>query len=216
MVTAESWILSGKITNSRTLFQRYTESTLRALTFARQEAWHRGETVVTVSDLLAGLSVEEDTRAQRIGSLKSNAFYLRWLTALPALPSLQARTEPETVDAVPLLDAEAKRVLAFAVMEADRDREYWIDADHLLRGLMRFPNKAHFAVLKTELSLEAARHASRLDREEHLPEETPNLKVVQYLVRKHLALWLPPALSLACYLYILVQGLGIQILPGAK
>jgi hypothetical protein len=188
--------------------ERYVEATRVAIAHARCEALQRNAEVITAADLLAGLGYEEDSRAQRTGLLKANAWYLRWLSGLPQLPSPTAGGNCEDEANQLELDLDAKRALAFAVLEADRDREYWIDTDHLLRGLLRFPNKAHFAVLKTELNLHAVRVASRRDREEFPPHETPSLKVVEYLVRKHFALWIPPALSLACYLYILIQSMG--------
>lgn len=215
MGLTETGILNGKIASNQTLFERYTEATKRALHYASREARRRGDSTVTVSDLLAGLSVDDETRAERVGSLKTNAAYLRWLSGLPALPALCHGEDAECIQPVEF-DLESKRATAFAVMEADRDREYWIDSDHLLRGLLRFPNWAHFAVLKTEINLASMRLASRVDREEHLPEETPNLKVVKYLLRKHFTLWVPPIVSLACYLYILIQGFGLQLAPLAK
>ncbi len=191
------------------LTERYTRATREVMPYAQDEARRRGESTVGVSDLLAALCVAEGTRAERIGKLKDNAFYLRWLAGLPALPS---PTQPDAVETngagIFRLDEEARRALLFTVLEADRDREYWIDSDHVLRGLLRFPNKADFSLLKIEVSLASARAASRKDREEFLPEETPNIKVVKYLIRKHLTLWLPPVLGLACYLYILIQGLS--------
>jgi hypothetical protein len=201
-------LLNGTGGSHPSMSERLTEASRRAIRFAQAETLHRGGTVVSVADLLAGLGVDENTRAERVGSLKSNAFYLRWLVGLPALPATWAdrsAEEPERLE----LDTEAKRAFAFAVLEADRDREYWIDSDHLLRGLLRFPNRAHFAVLKTEINLQSARLASRLDREEHLPDEASNVKVVKYLVRKYVTLLVPPMLSLACYLYILLQGFGL-------
>ena len=84
-----------------------------------------------------------------------------------------------------------------------------------MRGILRFPNQADFALLKTELTLRTARLRSLRDREEFLPQENPSLKVVQYLIRKHLALWGPPILSLACYLYILIQTMEPQLLSVA-
>ncbi len=193
------------------LTERYTRASEEAIHHAQEEAQRRGETVIDVSDLLAGLSLDEDTRAERVGSLKANAFYLRWLVGLPPLPSQFPSVGAGFQSAQFKLSQEAQRALLFAVAEADRDREYWIDSDHLLRGLLRFPNKADFALLKTEVTLSEARSRSRRDREEHIPEENPNLKVVQYLIRKHLAFWLPPVLGLACYLYILIQGLSPMV-----
>jgi len=165
-----------------------------------------------VADLLSGISVEEASRAARIGSLKDNAFYLRWLSGLPASPSAVAPDH----DGHPDLTQEAKKALAYAQIEADRDREYWIDTDHLLRGLMRFPNTANFALLKTELSLQEIRKASRKDRKASPAHKTPRAKVVQYLVRKHVAIWVPPLLSAACYLYILLQSFGGSMLRFAR
>jgi len=193
--------------------KRYTEASKKAIYYARFEALRRGEQVVTVADLLAGLSVQENTRANRVGALKDNAFYLRWLSGLPPLPMASEGLDWENPQTQVELEPDAKKALAFAVLEADRDREYWIDSDHLLRGILRFPNQADFALLKTELSLKTSRTGSWRDREEFLPQENPSLKVISYLLRKHLALWVPPAVSLACYLYILIEGMGMRLYP---
>jgi hypothetical protein len=224
-------LVSGKGLNHSSVFERYTESTRRAIYFARLEALRRGDAAITVADLLAGLSLDEGTRAERIGSLKQNAYYLRWLAALPPLPALPAYADGDLPEVEALtgaaldaclaesraqLDPEARRAFGYAILEADRDRNYWIDSDHLLRGLLRFPNRAHFAVLKTELNLGKARRASRLDREKFLPQENPNRKVVQYLIRKWTALLAPPAISLVCYLYILIEGIGLTATPLAR
>jgi len=208
-------LVTGKSVSHPKVFERYTVATRRAIDFAGQESLRRGASAITVADLLAGLSVDEDSRAERVGSLKANAFYLRWLVGLPALPSLEADTANQDPCRLEL-DPEAKRAVAFAILEADRDRNYWIDSDHLLRGVLRFPNRADFALLKTELTLQSARQASRVDRERHFPDENPNMKVVQYLVRKYIALLVPPVLSLACYLYILFQGFEMTFSPLAR
>jgi hypothetical protein len=207
--------VSGKSDSHPSILDRYTDATREALVYARQEAIDRGESTISVADLLGGLSVAEDTRADRVGGLKANAFYLRWLVGLPALPAREpaaGSTESVSIE----LDVDAKRALAFAVLEADRDREYGIDTDHLLRGLLRFPNKADFALLKIEISLKSARVGSRVDRENHIPETNPSVKVVKYLMRKWAALLVPPALSLACYLYILMQGIGMVASPAIR
>jgi len=206
-------LVSGGNKTQASYTERYTEPTCLVLEFAREEAQQRGATEITVGDLLAGLMVEEGSRAERVGRLKSNAFYLRWLAGLPALPALAL--EEADLDSI-RPDFETRRALAFAVLEADRDREYWIDSDHVLRGLLRFPNKADFALLKTELSLDSARMASRKDREQYLPEQNPSLKVIKYLTRKYFMLLAPTVLSLACYLYILFQELGLVLTPVAR
>ena len=207
--------INGHKPNSYPVAERYTADTRNAIEFSRQQAQARGSQTITVTDLLAGLGWQENTRAERVGSLKTNAFYLRWLTGAPPLPARDTSSQDGGSE-MQQFDADVKKALAFAVSEADRDREYWIDSDHLLRGLLCFPNNADFALLKTELSLNSARAASRHDREEFLPEENPSMKVIEYLIRKYLALWGPPILSLACYLYILIQTIGIELTPSAK
>jgi hypothetical protein len=202
--------------NRQTVFERYTDATRRAIFYAWQECQRRDESAITVGDLLCGLTVEEDTRAERIASLKTNALYLRWLLGVPPLPALHPDSS-KSIDETELdLDITARRACAFALMEADRDREYWIDSDHLLRGLLRFPNKAHFALLKTEISLSSVRTDSRHDREKCPPQEKPNPKVFRYMIGKYVALVIPPILSLVCYLYILMQGFGRSWTPLAK
>jgi hypothetical protein len=210
---------NGEGVRNLAVFERLTYAARRALDFAWHETLHRGGVAISASDLLAGLSEEDNTRAERIGSLKANAFYIRWLVGLPALPAQEVAIdgrEAKIGEASWDLDPEARRAFAFAIVEADRDRNYWIDSDHLLRGILRFPNKAHFALLKIEVSLKSARIASRIDRVEYLPEENPSLKVVKYLVRKYAALLVPSALSLACYLYILMEGIGMTTSPVAR
>jgi hypothetical protein len=211
----------GQAVSDPLVFERFTESARRAIDFAWQETLLRGGSAISVADLLGGLSVDEDSRAERIGSLKANGFYLRWLVGLPALPAMavdsMVASEAPPIDrkdkrgGAMELDSEARRALACSVSEADRDRNYWIDSDHLLRGILRFPNTAHFALLKIEISLKSARIASRVDRWENLADQNPSMKVVRYLARKYTMLIFPPALSLACYLYILSQGIGMHL-----
>jgi hypothetical protein len=158
--------------------------------------------------------VEEENRASRVASLKFNAFYLRWLIGLPALP---ARIADGAVDESRMeLDFETRRALAYAVQEADRDREFWIDSDHLLRGLLRFPNRAHFAILKIEMDLRTVRAHSRTDRESYPITEMRNIRVFEYRLRKYLELVVPPVISLVCYLYILIQGMGLTLSAVAR
>jgi hypothetical protein len=82
------------------------------------------------------------------------------------------------------LDADAMRAFPSALMEADRDDEYWIDSDHLPRALMRFPNRAHFALLKTEITVATVRNASRKDRHKVKPDGAPSSKLKRYRVGK--------------------------------
>jgi hypothetical protein len=194
--------------NPYAVTQRCTGSVRAAILHARCEVLNRNETAITTVDLLAGLCQLEETRAERVGSLKENAQYLRWLCDLPPMPwpeSAACQSEKSCE-----LDNDARRALECAVLEADRDGEHWIDSDHLLRGLLRFPNRAQFAILKTELNLKIARQSSMRDRDEFLPDDGPNLKMMDTFVSKYVSRWAPHVLSAACYLYILLQSMNVN------
>lgn len=58
-------------------------------------------------------------------------------------------------------------VLAYTAQEAAVDNSYFIDADHLLRGLLCFPNVASEVLKTIALDLSAAREASKTHRAKH-------------------------------------------------
>jgi ATP-dependent Clp protease ATP-binding subunit ClpA len=191
---------------------RYNLEAQRAIAHARMEAMSRGSHMVTVADLLAGLTWEEGTRAERIGDLKTNAMYLRWLVGLSSLPCRQVADPAEPTE----LDHGVRIALAYAWAEADRDGGQSINTDHLLRGLLRFPNVARFALLKIEVKLHSTRAASKLDREEFFAKDAPFLMKYQGRIRRYATQLVPSAVGLACYLYILIQGIAMSHTPLAR
>lgn len=80
------------------------------------------------------------------------------------IPHLPTTATPylENLD-IPL-DNDGKKTLTYAVFEANGDKEYWLDTDHLLRGLARFENLASEAMREAELTLSRLRAKSREDR----------------------------------------------------
>ncbi|MGD0892330.1 MAG: Clp protease N-terminal domain-containing protein [Terracidiphilus sp.] len=72
-------------------------------------------------------------------------------------------------------------VLAYAAQEADGNRQYWIDTDHLLLGLLRFPNEASPALAAIPLNLDSVRAASRRHREKFPPAPAPSTSVVRVI-----------------------------------
>jgi len=70
------------------------------------------------------------------------------------------------------LNDNSKKVLAFAAEEADFDQEYWIETDHILRGILRFSNEATNTLESTSLNLDKAREASKRNRAE-FPSKSP-------------------------------------------
>lgn len=139
-------------------FERYTDAAKRAIYFARLEANHRDADAITPEHILAGLTFESDSTLTGIAPLKELAVTLRAQMELPHLPSTSL---PYLRDRDIPLTPDGKKVLAYAVMEADRGWDYWIDCGHLLRGLLRFPNVAYHILEETGINLSSVRSASK-------------------------------------------------------
>jgi len=95
-----------------------------------------------------------------------------------------------------------RRPLAYAAQEADLDREFWIDTDHLLRGLLSFPNAAADALSKLGVELEAMRAASLRNRQEFPPKPVPRRSRLQAAFKKFRLHLLLIAVSLIIFIYL--------------
>ena len=162
------------------MFERYTDAAKRAIFYARAEAINQNVSVISVKHLLVGLTYEDSSRACQVGSLKENAENLRSFLGVPHPASSQSNSALE----IPL-DTDAKKTLAYAARECDQDRCYWLDTDHLLRGLLRFPNEATPALEETGLALESARAASTENRRKIADKPRPWWVIAKNFGRKH-------------------------------
>lgn len=108
------------------MFERYTQPARIVIYCARHSALHAKSDEIDTRHILLAL-----IRASRVNRL----FRLREL-----LPAEVATLNGESLDVakkdIPL-SQDAKRVLAYTAMEADRLNDAWIDAEHLLLGLLR-------------------------------------------------------------------------------
>ncbi len=152
------------------MFERYTDAAKRAIFFARVEANHRNADCISPEYMLAGVIRETASTFADIAPLKELAVSLRAHMEMPHLPStslpyLRERDIP--------LDDGGKKVIAYAALEANRDRQYWIDCDHLLRGMLRFPNKASDALQQAGIALRSIRSAANLRRRNHPSAPAP-------------------------------------------
>jgi hypothetical protein len=154
------------------MFERYTDEAKPAIFFARTEAVVRNESTISAKDLLPGLAREEKSRAHQISSRKARDADLRSALGIAPFPPQIDRSLLEPNTALPL-DGDAKKTLRYTAQEADLDHEFWIDADHQLRGLLRFPNAAADALAKLDVGLEAMRAASIRNREEFPSRQVP-------------------------------------------
>jgi len=184
-------------------FDRYTEEARTAVFFARLEAVHRDEEFIRAKDILLGLTWDQSSRADRIGSLKEHAVELRAEVSVPHLPStafpyLRKKDVP--------LDDDAKKILAYASNEADRDRQFWIDTDHLLRGILSFQNRAAEALERRGMTLEMIRSASVSDRLDHPSRSTPKWVAFCILLNRHRNILLLLVFLLSLVLLVKIMG----------
>ena len=133
------------------MFERYTDQCKRAVFFAQQTALRADAVAINPTHLLLGLLIE-----YRTGS--GDIFRLRQL--LPEDASLQDVIATERVlkgKTIPLSD-EGKRVVAYTSHEANGLRDYWIDTEHLVLGILREKNNAAAARLRdVGITLETCR-----------------------------------------------------------
>lgn len=186
-----------------TTFQRYTDEAKRAIYFAHAEAVHRDEQFISAKDLLVGLTWEGESRACRIGLLKEKAVELRAAAGIAHLPLTAL---PYFRKAAIPLNSEVKKVLAYAGEEADAEKQFWIDSDHLLRGLLRFSNEATSSLGRINVQLDSARLAAMSDRAALPPLRVPKGAKLAAFAQKN---WFRGILILAfllIFLYLKSQG----------
>lgn len=179
-------------------FDRYTADAKRAIYFAHFEAVHRHQERISVSDLLVGLTRDSSSRAGRLVPLKETAVPLRCALEIPHLPSSAV---PYTKQVHIPLEEDAKKLLAYAVEEADCDREWWIDTDHLLRAFLRFENPTRPLIHLFGTELSELRTASREDRLKHPSDPTPRLTYIKHLAQGY---WTIAALIVLVLVIVLV------------
>jgi hypothetical protein len=153
------------------MFERYTEKARRVIFFARYEASQFGSMTIETEHMLLGL-------------LREDGDVVLSMPDAPSVPSIRdaVRKEmpvrpkvPTSVD-VPLSE-ECKRILSYAVDEADRLSHKRIGTEHLLLGVMREEKCAAAQVLHQlglRLNLLRISFASALPRPDHheLPQES--------------------------------------------
>lgn len=152
------------------MFERYTEQARRAVFFARYVAGHQRAGFITTAHLLIGLAWEGKTRISEIDSLKNR---IPELCALLGIQWPLGKASKKQVMTDMRLDNNSKIAMKYSAEEAEMDQLAYIDTDHLLRGLLRFPNEASSALRSIQLDLPTARVASQHQRIVFPPESIP-------------------------------------------
>jgi ATP-dependent Clp protease ATP-binding subunit ClpA len=165
------------------VFERYDEEARRAVFYARLEAGHAGAKFITPAHLVVGLSRDHHVESCPVYQLRLNVSELR---SRLGLGSATTAEDLKLTKGDIALDDNSKMALAYAVKEADWDRQYWIGPEHLLRGMLRFPNETSSALRAIGVDLESLRATSRSHRKLHPPKRPPLLGFVRRVLRKFL------------------------------
>jgi ATP-dependent Clp protease ATP-binding subunit ClpC len=123
------------------MFERYTDQCKRAIFFAQQTALRGGSALIDSGHLLLGLVTEKDTRAETI-------FRLQELLPEESAKQVALPAQPMMKGTIPLSN-DSKRVVAYTAIEAGRIKDYWIDTEHLVLGILREEGSAPAAKLRS-------------------------------------------------------------------
>ncbi|MGC2298393.1 MAG: Clp protease N-terminal domain-containing protein [Acidobacteriaceae bacterium] len=168
------------------MFERCTEAARRVIFYARIEANHRDDAAISAEHLLLGLTWERTSNLAGFAPLNDLAVDLRARMGIPHMPST---AHPYLRDRTIPLDAVGKRAIAYAAKEANSDGQYWIDCDHLLRGLLRLPNKAADALTQSGITLPIVRKAAREYRLRIPQKPAPRGTWFRLVLSRHRTFW---------------------------
>lgn len=163
------------------MFERYTEQARRAIFFARYETSLQDASQISTGFILLGIMREAGPRSVAVRDLKGHETVLR--NALGFNPG-SGKPLSDLMKDIPL-DSDSKKALAYAAQEADKDDSYSIDTDHLLRGLLRFPNEATTALSSISLDLATVQTLSRRNRAEFPEKKTLYIRLFGAPFRTH-------------------------------
>jgi len=165
-----AWDGGDKLRKRFGVFERFTEQARRAVFFARYVAGHQRAEYITTAHLLIGLAWEGKTRISEIDSLKNR---IPELCALLGIPWPLGKASKKQLMADLRLNNNLKMAMKYSAEEAEMDQLAYIDTDHLLRGLLRFPNEASSALQSIHFDLPTARAVSQRHRAKLSPELIP-------------------------------------------
>ncbi len=131
------------------MFERYTDEAKKTIYYVAKSAMHQNAAVIDSTHLLLGLVTDDDSGTNRIfglrerlpdeASLRSefNKQHNEWRLVIEQTPPQfvheKKTPSPNTIP----MSADGKRILAYAAREANGLRDYWIDSEHLVLGILR-------------------------------------------------------------------------------
>jgi ATP-dependent Clp protease ATP-binding subunit ClpA len=134
------------------MFDRCFPTARRAIFFARYVAVMDEAAYIDSGHLLRGLMWDKDSRADALFDLREKFPFYR------GYPYKVADYQTVAKIPGPPLSSQGKRNVVLAREEADALRDYWIDTEHLLLGILADPGcLAAQNLAKAHISLERAR-----------------------------------------------------------
>jgi ATP-dependent Clp protease ATP-binding subunit ClpA len=180
------------------MFNRYTDECKRAIFFAQQTALRGSAAAVDSNHILLGILTEASSRANRI---------FRLCELLPAEATQQsALGNQQFVKGRIPLTADGKRVVAYTAREASRIRDYWIDTEHLVLGILRDGDNAAAVRLRSVgLDLETSRQRVLESNSSRPPMQNP---VLFWVRRRPIGFALVVAFILGIGVALTLLGVG--------
>lgn len=183
------------------MFERYAESSRRAVFYARYEASFGPTREIDTLDLLRGIVRESKPADQGTEWVRANMDSL-CAVLWPANDNEKlARSLKEDIR----LSDDAKKALAYAAIEGERNVRGVIDAATLLLGILAFQNEATDLLSKFGLTLEAAREDVRQLHERHPPKDVTWHSIAKGVLRRNRK----RLLRILLFLLVLFSGVAL-------
>lgn len=154
------------------MFERYTNEVKRAIYSAAHASLDEGAEEISSTHLLLGLLTHPESRGNTIfrlgeilpdetgrqASLREHIAE-KWELIIEEGSQRSFVKKKKTAPTTLKLSRDGKLILAYTAREANRLRDYWIDDEHLVLGILRANENAAAARLHAAgLDLETARH----------------------------------------------------------
>jgi hypothetical protein len=156
-------------------FKRFHQDAKLTIYYAAMIAAHAKQRKIGATEILLALTWREHTPDCSFRKLKDDFQQIWSASGYGHFPISVVPYKPAAKDAL-ALDDPAKRVLAHAVFEADRSNDYWIDIDHIMRGLLKEGGPSAAILQSTGWTIETVTAEGRDGRKKYPPKEVPLLR----------------------------------------
>jgi len=202
------------------MFQRYTDETKRAIYFAAQLALYEGAEVIDSTHLIRGLLTDPESRANNIfclcqlfpedatkqSTLKSQQVNNTCKLTIKQISRQSVFKKKKVAPNVIGLGDDGKRILAHTAREANRLRDYWVDTEHLVLGILRDGDNAAAVRLRSVgLDLETSRQRVMESKSSRPPMPNP---VLFWVRRRPIGFALVVAFILGIGMALTLLGVG--------